>query len=77
MMLIALGAGAAAKPSPYAPPPLRPAHSEDALYLGPAGAMLEADYFRAPPPQFGARRVFPCQFHLHVERASRLVQSCD
>ena len=76
-MLIAFTGGAFATPSPYATP-RTPAASDSAIYLGPAGAMLEADYFHAPQPRYGARRVFPCQLRLHaVERVHSVVQFCE
>jgi hypothetical protein len=49
-----------------------------AIDLGPAGVTREADYFRAPRPHEGARRIFPCRFYLRAaERWHGLVQTCD
>ena len=75
---IALCAGAKAAPSPLAAPRLASVAANSAIYLGPAGAMLEAVYFRAPQPRYGASRLFPCRLHLRTaESARRIVQSCD
>ncbi len=77
-LLIALCAGAKSAPSPLATPRLASVATDSALYLGPTGAMLEADYFRAPQPHYGASRLFPCQLHLRVAGSTRrIVQSCD
>ena len=80
-LLIALCAGAKAAPSPLAAPRLASIAADSAIYLGPSGAMLEADYFRAPTPHngdYGASRIFPCRVHLRVAESNRrIVQSCD
>ena len=59
--LLALCAGAKAAPSPLAAPPLASLAADSAIYLGPSGAMLEADYFHAPKPRYGVSRIFPCR----------------
>ena len=77
-LLIALCAGAKAAPSPLAAPRLPSVTADSAIYLGPTGAILEADYFRTPQPRYGASRVFPCRLHLRfAESTRRIVQSCD
>jgi len=32
-----------------------------AIYTGPAGAMLESEYFHSPNGAFAAQRIVPCQ----------------
>jgi hypothetical protein len=77
-VLAALTTSAAAKPSPLAPSTAAPAAEDDALYLEPAGAMLESDYFRGPQPRAGAGRIFPCRVRLHaIGRTRRFAQACD
>ena len=77
-ILIALCAGAKAAPSPLAAPRAASIAADSAIYLGPTGAMLEADYFRAPQPRYGESRIFPCRLHLRIAVSTRrIVQSCD
>ena len=77
-VLLALCAGAKAAPSPLPAPQLASVVADSATYLGPNGAMLEADYFRAPQPRYGASRLFPCRLHLRIaESTRRVAQSCD
>ena len=76
--LIAFAGNALAIPSPYATGRPSPAVTESAIYLGPAGALLEADYFHAPQPRYGARRLFPCRPRLHIFVATHgFEQSCE
>jgi hypothetical protein len=76
--LIVFAGGAVATPSPYKTGRAAPAANDSAIYLGPAGALLEADYFRAPQPRYGARRLFPCRLRLHIVAGMRGVeQSCE
>jgi len=77
IIILAFATSAMATPSPYPGPPLLPGSDDTAIYLGPSGAMLEADYFNTPRPRYGAARIFPCQLHLRAERAQQIVQSCD
>jgi hypothetical protein len=69
--------GAAADTAPAE----RPAMSRidtGAIYLGPAGAMIERDYFSVPRPQAGATRIFPCTFRLRITRGTtQVVQTCE
>lgn len=77
-LLIVLCAGAKAAPSPLPVP--RPASmtADSALYLGPTGVLLEADYFRPPLPRHGVSRIFPCRLHLRIAQSTRrIVQACD
>lgn len=77
-ILTALCAGAKAAPSPLAAPLLASIAADSAIYLGPTGVMLEADYFRAPQPRYGANRIFPCRMHLRIaEPTRRIAQFCD
>ena len=77
-LLFAFAAAATAKPAPFDYRPAAPRVDDGAIYLGPAGAMIEGDYFKVARPQAGATRIFPCAFHLRVTRGRALVaQSCD
>jgi hypothetical protein len=77
-VLAAVSASAAAK---IAPLDLRPSGSmpdASALSLGSTGSTLESDYFRAPQPPAGARRIFPCRVRLPAfGREPRFAQACD
>ena len=79
-MVLTVGAvlhGAAeAKPAPVAPPRLTLAPDEYGLSVGPVGAVLESDYFRAPQTSVASQRVFPCRLHLQVFDKTQLAQSC-
>jgi hypothetical protein len=69
---------AAAMPSPYRAGRSAPSINDSAIYLGPAGALLEADYFRAAHPRYGARRLLPCGSRLHLAAPPQDVErSCD
>ena len=72
-LLVAFAAGAAAKTSPVERPAEAARIDDGAIYLGPAGVMLEQDYFNVPRPQAGATRIFPCSFHLRATRGTTLV----
>ena len=76
-LLVSLGATAQAKPTPVEPPAKPLAPDELAISVGPAGATIEADYFRAPQEPFAAGRVFPCRLQLHPFEKTRLAQSCN
>ena len=77
-VLAALTTIATAKPSPFEPRVATIAADDDALYLGPVGAMLESNYFRAPEPPAGASRIFPCRVRLRpIGRTPRFAQACD
>lgn len=69
-VLTALGAiacassAANAKPGPTAEitkPGYESTPAAWSIYLGPAGAMLESDYFNAPRSPFHAGRIVPCR----------------
>lgn len=75
-VLLALNVAAAAKPAPVTAPRLTPSPEDTAMVLGPAGAMLESDYFRAPQTPVVSGRVFPCRLQLQVFEKTKLAQSC-
>lgn len=79
VLLLIFVASAVAKPSPFEVkdvPSLPP--DDNVLYLGPAGAMLESDYFGAPQSLTGANRIFPCRVKLQAaERRTSFAQVCD
>lgn len=48
------------------------------IYLGPAGAMLESDYFSAPHGFFNSRHIAPCRLHRRsADNELRLAYSCQ
>jgi hypothetical protein len=49
----------------------------NAIATGPAGALLEQDYFRMPPQPNAARRILPCTVRLIVFEKTRIAQACD
>lgn len=62
LCLLAMMSGpAAASLTPRAPVPPPPGLETWQIYLGPAGAMLESDYFRAPRSPFAGGPVIPCR----------------
>ncbi|WP_162826695.1 hypothetical protein [Pseudolabrys taiwanensis] len=71
----ALGA-ATARATPTPTEPVRLTHSTDetSMATGPAGAMLESDYFQAPQRPVTAGRIFPCR--LQIFDKVKLAQSC-
>lgn len=74
--LLTLSATAEAKPAPTEPMRLTHATEEMAMSVGPAGAMLESDYFRAPQRPVTTGRVFPCRLQLQLFDKIHLAQSC-
>lgn len=76
-LLACLGAAEAA-PSPAQQAAPERHIDNGALYLGPAGALLEHNYFNAPRARSGITRIFPCRLHLRrTVRRTRIAQSCD
>ena len=76
-----LGTSAFGKQSPAEPwQYMSDSLAASAIFMGPAGAMMESDYFRAPS-QASAQRIFPCRVRplifekTQVERA--VSQSCN
>lgn len=75
--LLALGAIASAKPAPVERQIVVAALDDAPVMVGPAGASLERDYFRAPSTApFAAQRVFPCRMQLRMFEKTRVAQSC-
>ena len=60
-LLATMTGAAAASLAPRAP--VLPSHALESwlIDLGPAGAMLESDYFRAPQSPFAGGPVIPCR----------------
>lgn len=69
-----VAATAQAKPAPVEPMRLTYSTEETSMATGPAGAMLESDYFRAPQRPLTAGRIFPCR--LQIFDKVKLAQSC-
>jgi hypothetical protein len=71
---------AQAKRTPFAQPEQASQPSPDAwsIYLGPAGAMLESDYFSAPHGFFNSRHIAPCRLHRRsADNELHLAYSCQ
>lgn len=81
-MLVAMAGAAPAKLRPYeriAPTPAGHVGSPEvwSIYLGPAGALLESDYFRTPHGLFTAGSSAPCRLHRRGgDEELRLTYSC-
>ncbi len=75
--VLAFALAAQAKPAPLDPQPVPLTAVDTAVNTGPAGAMLEADYFRAPQPPFAVGRVFPCRLQLRIFEKTRIAQTCN
>jgi hypothetical protein len=58
-------------PRPTTPP------DDSAMFVGAAGAMLEADYFRAPPQHQRSSDSNVCRIQLRLFDKTELAQSCD
>ena len=82
VILVALAATAAAKPVPAkyhnALEDLNPAFARVDVDInsGPAGAMLERQYFEAPPPRPLTSGGLPCRFQSAIFDKVRLAQLC-
>jgi hypothetical protein len=46
------------------------------MFVGPAGAMLESDYFRAPAANLAGDGLFPCKLDLDLLAKARLAATC-
>jgi hypothetical protein len=75
-VLLSLSAGAQAKLAAVETPRLTPEPDDSTMVVGPAGAMLESGYFRAPQAPVASGRVFPCRLRLQVFDKNKLAQSC-
>jgi hypothetical protein len=76
VLLLALATGAEAKHGPAPAKRLTPSPAELAIFMGPAGAMLESDYFRAPGATLAGRGLFPCRLRLDLFAKTRLAETC-
>ena len=76
--VLALGTVASAKPVPVDREIVVARLADDApVLVGPAGASLERDYFRAPSAApFAVQRVFPCRMQMRMFEKTRVAQSC-
>lgn len=75
-LLFALGTTAQGKLAPVDAQPAAISRDDLAISSGPAGAMLERDYFRAPPATYAADHPFLCRLQLVIFDKRRLAQSC-
>lgn len=81
-MLAVMAAAAQAKLRPHerieSVPPGRAGSPEVwSIYLGPAAALLESDYFRAPHGMFTSERSAPCRLNRRGgDGELRLIYSC-
>lgn len=69
---ITLGAPAQAARAPVKTPSVLAPPDLTAIYTGPAGAMVEHDYFQAPPSIAAGR----CTVRMLVFEKTRLAQAC-
>jgi hypothetical protein len=76
-LLLTLSAAAQAKYAPVETPRPTAPPDDSAMFVGPAGAMLESDYFRAPPQQQRSSDSNVCRLQLRVFDKTQLAQSCD
>lgn len=76
ILLLAFATGAEAKHSPVPVERLTPSPAELAIFTGPAGAMLESDYFRAPGARLAGAGLFPCRLRLDLFSKTRMAQTC-
>ncbi|MFN3658517.1 MAG: hypothetical protein ACK4UO_14805 [Pseudolabrys sp.] len=73
--LILLTQAANAAYAPVETAPRTPSPDVYAMFTGPAGAMLESDYFRAP--RTSERRAIPCRLERSIFDKTRLAQACN
>jgi hypothetical protein len=76
VLLIALSAAAQASRGPAPDKRLTPSPAEWTIFTGPAGAMLESDYFRAPGANLAGNGLFPCKLDLDLFAKTRLAATC-
>ncbi|HEY0223148.1 MAG TPA: hypothetical protein VGC38_01400 [Pseudolabrys sp.] len=77
ILALLLAAGSAqAKLAPLDEPvPVTAISAEDTTIMaGPAGAMLESNYFNAPQPRAG---IIPCRLQPDLFQKARLARPCD
>lgn len=75
-LFLALGAAAQGKLAPIGPQPDAISPDDMAISLGAAGAALEQDYFRAPPPTQPEEGSPLCRQRLRIFDKTRLAQWC-
>jgi hypothetical protein len=71
-MLLCTATTALAKPAMLS---WRPLSVIAAIDSGHAAAIVEADYFRAPPPPPAVEKIFPCRLRLFDK--TRIARSCN
>ncbi len=74
--VLAFCAAAQAKVAPQEDAKITIASVEATIPASVAGAIPEADYFRAPPPPGDSSRAFPCRLQLRMFDKVRMAQSC-
>jgi hypothetical protein len=75
-LLLAATVPASAKLTPFEQEPFDQVSDVNALYSGPAAAMLERRYFQAPPQATVSKRVPACTVQMVVFEKARLAQAC-
>ena len=70
-----LSGPAQAKPSPLEPQVIAISVDDTAIATGPTGALLESNYFNAPPPPASAPR--SCRMQFNVFEKTRLARACN
>jgi hypothetical protein len=76
LLLATLSAAAQASRGPAPEKRLTPSPADWAMFVGPAGAMLESDYFRAPAANLAGDGLFPCKLDLDLLAKARLAATC-
>ena len=76
ILLAALSAAAQASHGPTPEKRLTPSPADWAIFTGPAGAMLESDYFRAPGANLAGSGLFPCKLDLDLLAKTQLAATC-
>lgn len=76
VLLLTLPAVAQASRGPAPEKRLTPSPADWAIFTGPAGAMLESDYFRAPGANLAGSGLFPCRLDLDLFNKTRLTMTC-
>jgi hypothetical protein len=76
-LLMAMSTTAEAKRTPFTPAPAARTPETWTIFMGPAGAMLESDYFRAPHDLFKRSNAGACRLYRHgAGDTLRLAYSC-
>jgi hypothetical protein len=79
LTFLTAGAPALAKFTPVEPEvPVTAISLEDTtINSGPAGAMLESNYFNAPQRPLAGIRVYPCSVQVNLFQKTHLIRTCD